>query len=321
MKTVRIFSLIIAFLLTLTPSAVLAESIFPSLEEEPASAPALIAPSWGAMANAAEDLVEQGADGGTIVTYRSVDAAGFNRFGVYLGGRGFSVTGQDQQEDRLAYAVSDGQVSFVLIYSQAAQTLQLIYPKGTAYEKSAFPGYLPAEAGEEITVDGLGRFVFTDLVPEGNGFLCAYAGNYDGSVELYNEKGNSYWEWNLKRARSWLQFAYVNTAAAEKTFSQEGNDLFEAEVVYLENENEYAFPMKDIGRYILYKDACIISTGPDKTPDRYTLIHNPPCNPLDSMNGAAVFDLSEGVRSSGDGILAVRLVFKTGDRYVVFFRH
>ena len=319
-KTIRFFALMLALLLS--ASTCLAESIFPQLEEETVPAAVLIAPSYGAMANVAEDRVEQSAVGGTIVTYFNVSAAGYNRFGAYLGGKAYAVTNQDQQEGRIAYAVSNGQVSFVMIYSQAEHTMQLIYPQGTAYEKSAFPGYIRAEAGQEISIDGLGTFVFTELVREGNGYLCGFACkyNYDTTVELYDEKGNSYWSWNLRRARSWLQFSYYNTAATARTFSQMGNDLFDAELVYQLPEQVYTFPMKDIGRYLLQGTKCYISTAPDRHADKYTFLHNPPCNPLDRLNGAVVFDLSEGVRSAADGVLAVKLDFKTGDKYVVILQ-
>ena len=79
------------------------------------------------------------------MTYAGVDASGYNSFGVYLGGLGYSVTGQEEQGDRTAYAVSDGRVSFVMIYDRAARTMQLIYPKGTKYEESMCPGYTRIE--------------------------------------------------------------------------------------------------------------------------------------------------------------------------------
>lgn len=123
----RLAALILVLLTAVSGS--LAESIFAPIPEEETQEIQLTAPSYGKMANAAPDLVEQNTEGGTIVTYNHVDASGYNDFGAYLGGRGFTVTGQEEQGSRIAYALSDGRVSFVMIYDRESRTMQLVYPK------------------------------------------------------------------------------------------------------------------------------------------------------------------------------------------------
>lgn len=183
MKKLMLISLTLA--LMLAASGCLAESIFDPIKDTTVAAPPLTAPSYGAMANVAEDQVEQNAEGGTIVTYRGVDASGYNSFGIYLGGLGFSVTSQEKREGQIAYALTDGQVEFVMIYDQAAHAMQLVYPKGIDFEKSQFPGYIQIVPGKEISIQGLGKFVFNDFIFDGTGYVCGNAAIYDQGGKIY----------------------------------------------------------------------------------------------------------------------------------------
>ena len=302
--------------LVLTVSCGMAESIFAPLPEEKTPAAQLTAPSYGKLANVEPDSVEENAEGGRIVTYNNVDTAGYNQFGVYLGSLGFSVADQEQRDNQIAYAVTNGQVSFVMIYDQAARTMQTIYPKGTDYEVSLFPGYTQVKPNDEITVSGLGSFVFGQLVLDGDGHVCGSAAVYEkgGKVSYYNEKGNSY----HRGVKSWMEFSFYNIANTEKTFSQMGNDLFTAELVFLNQDNQYAFEMKEFGRFLTGKN--IISTAPSHSPSTYDIIENRPCKPLDSLNGAVAFDLPDGLRTSAEGTIAVKLNFRTGEKYILMFR-
>lgn len=245
-----------------------------------------------------------------------MDASGYNSFGVYLGGLGFAVASQEKREGQIAYALTDGQVEFVMIYDQAAHAMQLVYPKGIDFEKSQFPGYIQIVPGKEISIQGLGKFVFNDFIFDGTGYVCGNAAVYDqgGKVYYYNEKGNSY----HRDVKSWLTFSFYNTANTEKVFSQMGNDLFDAKLVYLNADNQYSFEMKEIGRFMDKRN--IISTAPSHSPSEYDIIENQPCNPLDWLNGAVVFDLSEGLRTSSEGTVAIKLDFKTGEKYVLVIR-
>ncbi|MBR3016784.1 MAG: hypothetical protein IKH57_06885 [Clostridia bacterium] len=313
MKKLMLVSLTLALMLVV--SCCLAESIFAPLEETPTTAPSLTAPSYGTLANVAEDQVEQNAEGGTIVTYRGVDASGYNSFGTYLGGLGYSVASQEKREGQIAYALTDGQVEFVMIYDQLNQIMTLIYPKGTDYEQSAFPGFSSTDVGNEIIIPGLGKFVFQNMMMDESGVVCGFACVYNnGKATYFNEKGDYY----HRNVKSWISFTYYNTSTSAKTFSQMGNDLFDAVLVYQNTDNEYRFEMKECGRYLESKK--IISTAPDRSPDKYTLIENPPCDPLSTLDGAVVFDLPDGLRISADGTIVLELSFKTGEKYVICYR-
>ena len=313
MKKLMLISLTIALMLAV--SGCLAESIFAPLEDTTVAALSLTAPSYGAMANVAEDQVEQNAEGGTIVTYRGVDASGYNSFGVYLGGLGFAVASQEKREGQIAYALTDGQVEFVMIYDQLNQVMTLIYPKGTDYEQSAFPGFSSADVGKEIMIPGLGKLVFHNMAMDESGVVCGFAGIYGSEkVSYFNEKGNEYY----RNVRSWIPFTYYNTSTTAKTFSQMGNDLFDAVLVYQNKDNEYRFEMKECGRYL--ESRKIISTAPNRSPDKFTIIENQPCDPLSTMEGAVVFDLPDGLRASTDGTIVLELNFKTGEKNVICYR-
>lgn len=314
MKKLALFSLTLALMLAV--SGCLAESIFDPIEDTTVAAPSLTAPSYGAMANVAEDQVEQSAEGGTIVTYRGVDASGYNSFGTWLGGLGFSVASKEKREGQIAYALTDGQVEFVMIYDQLNQIMTLIYPKGTDYEQSAFPGFSSTDVGNEIIIPGLGKFVFQNMVMDESGVVCGFACVYNNGKAIYfNEKGE---DGKYRKVRSWISFTYYNTSTSAKTFSQMGNDLFDAVLVYQNTDNEYRFEMKECGRYLESKK--IISTAPDRSPSEYTIIENPPCDPLSTLEGAVVFDLPDGLRASADGTIALELNFRTGEKYVICYR-
>jgi len=42
--------------------------------------------------------------------------------------------------------------------------------------------------------------------------------------------------------------------------------------------------------------------------------------PLEYINNGVVFDLPEGIRYSTDGTLAIKMIFKSGDQYVLILR-
>ena len=318
MKKTMLITLILALVMAI--SAGYAENIFetlPEAQETGTGMARLTAPSYGAMANVAPDEVAPNTEGGTIVTYRNVGAAGHNRFGVYLAGLGYYVTDRDARDTRTAYAVSNGTVSFVMIYDTEGQTMQLIYPAGTDYEQPLFPGYTTVAAGDTVDIDGLGAFRFTELTldAEVRAIVFGYAARWvDGKVYAYGSDG---WK-DHHFASSWIEFSYTNTAAAEKRFSEKGNDLFDAELVYIEDGKVYSFGMKDFGRYNAEK--VWISTSPEHGYEDEVIFENRPCRPLETLDGAIAFDLTEGVRSSAGGTIALKLDFKTGEKILVIFR-
>ncbi len=307
MKKHYFAALILALVLALAGSS--AESIFPTIPEEGTEESILTAPSYGKMADAAPERVEQNAEGGTIVTYAGVDASGYNSFGVYLGGLGYSVTGQEEQGDRTAYAVSDGRVSFVMIYDRAARTMQLVYPKGTEYDESLFPGYTRIEPGKEITVPELGVFVFKDFKLGTKVRRAAYFGKYFGDVLAFGKE---------KTVNCVLAFSYYNSTAEDKHYFHDPNDLLEATLVYKSADAVYEFAEDSHGRY--RGDLGIYATGVRKKASKYDVLDNYTVPPLNVVEEALGFDLPDTVGASEGGTIAVRLDFKTGEKYLLVFR-
>ncbi len=307
MKKMSIISLILALVLSVTGS--LAESAFELLPEETTEAVRLQAPSYGAMANAEPERVEQSADGGTIVTYSGVDAAGFNRFGVYLGERGFSATGQEKEEHRLAYSLSDGQVSFVMIYDMEAKTMQLVYPEGTDYEVSLFPGYTRIAFNEEINIPGLGKLTFHDFVLNGSGQRSWFFSTTT-SKKYIHELNN------------WLSFTFYNTSSRKVNYGydpfNEKSDLFTATLVYHNADGEYEYINNVYGAF--EPDKKLLAMEEWDGSKEGIVFENKSCAPLSSMEYAATFDLTSDMRASTDGTIAIKLDFINGEKYVLVAR-
>ena len=307
MKKMSIISLILALVLSVT--GCLAESVFELLPEENTETVRLQAPSYGAMANIEPERVEQSADGGTIVTYSGVDASGFNRFGVYLGERSFSATGQEKEEHRLAYSLSDGQVSFVMIYDMEAKTMQLVYPEGTDYEVSLFPGYTQIAFNEEISIPGLGKFTFHDFVLNGSGQRGWSFSTTSSSKYIYE-------------LNNWLSFTFYNTSSRKVYYGYEPasdrNDLFTATLVYHNADGEYQYINDYYGAFEPDKKRMAMT---ESVADKKRIaFQNKPCAPLSSMEYAATFNLTPDMRASSDGTIAIKLDFMNGEKYVLVAR-
>lgn len=322
MKTKRLIALTLALLLTLTASGALAESIFGTFQDEP-EAELLLAPSYGGMANVEPDLVEESAEGGAIVTYLNVNAGGVNSFGEYLGKLGFSVTRQEEQAGKAAFAVTDGQVDFVMIYDQAAKTMQLIYPQGTEYKKAQFPGYTRIEMMNPLVIPGLGNFVFEGfflnqrIVYCNNFFLHETSSRWE---DTYHSKDTGY---------TWLKFSFFNESTSDKAyygddnpFSKTRNDLLNMELDYLVSGQTYTYPEKAYGTYwgnIVSQP--VITIEPPGYKSRGWIYYEPVvAKALESLSCGTVFELPASIRNSTDGTLAIKLDFVTGEKYVLVVR-
>ena len=288
----KLLSITAILLILLCAGFACAESIFGDLAEEETPPPSLTAPSYGAMANVEPDRTEPSADGGTIVTYLNVSASGVNEFGVYLGRLGFVVTKRDSVDDRLAFAVSDGRVSFVMIYDQAEKIMQLIYPKGTAYAGPLFPGYTRIAFNEEISIPGLGKFTFRDFVLDGK-----------GTREAYTKDKTRY---PAKTVYSWLSFHLLNTSSGPLYMNMFGDLLFDGVVLaYRSGDGAYTFTPDSRG---------------DFSPPRRIVQGSRSVFPLGEGDFALSFDLPAHLRASSDGTIAVLLDFRTGEKYFLLVR-
>ena len=152
------FKAFLSLLLVLTllvPSAS-AESIFPKLEKPEEKAP-VVAPSYCMIEGKEPDDTGTNANGDTIVTFKNVDENGFNNFGRYLGEMRYSVVGQETKDGMYAFALSNGQTEFSMVYDQSSYTLSLVYPADVEYEHPLLPGYKRIWLGDTLKINGLGE--------------------------------------------------------------------------------------------------------------------------------------------------------------------
>ena len=296
MKKKLFVSLVLVLALAVT--GCMAESIFKPMAEEKNEENSLTAPSYGAMANVDPDQVEASAEGGTIVTYNSVDASGYNSFGTYLGKLGFSVTNMEEQENRIAYAISDGRVNFVMIYDQNTQTMQLVYPLGTGYAESTAPEYTRIEFNEAINVPGLGRFTFMD-----------FSLNDHGSSSKYNKDGRRH---DARDISSWFSFHLYNNSTDYLYCSAYGDNIFShISLEYHNQDADYTFyPEKELRGIYDAESKTVIPTN----------AHAESQAPLEERDYALVFDLPYNLRTSTDGTILIKLILKTGEKYVLVAR-
>ena len=316
MKKICFISLVLALVLSVTGG--LADSIFRQLPEEAGSDTILTAPSYSAMANVDPDRTEANAGGGTIVTYSHVEAAGYNSFGAYLGNLGFSVTGEEEQGSRIAYAVSDGQVDFTMIYDQDTKTMQLVYPKGTDWAKALCPGYIRIPFNEEISIPGLGRLTFHDFVLSDKGTA---APRFDRNSAERIKKGSPPYigEYFTRKTNCWLSFSFFNTSTSGIYYGSNydrASSLFDATLVYRNADDDYEYPANCSGAF-RPEDKLIATYGSTSVGSYFG---NQTCDPLTGMEYAAAFDLAPSLRESFDGTIIIKLDFKNGEKYVLVAR-
>ena len=312
MKKLAFISLTLALALAVT--GCFAESIFGRLDNETEEKATLRAPSYGAMANISEDQVEESAEGGTIVTYRQVEASGYYSFGAYLGDLGFAVTGEERQDSRVAYEVSDGTVSFVMVYDQGARTMQLVYPRGTEYETGLFPGYSRISTEEEIYVPGLGRFTFHPFNLNNPAVVAPYFYylNSDKRKEVTGAYG--------KTTYSWMPFSYTNTSNNTQGNNYSGSTLFSARLVYHNADSDYEYDALNYGNCDVENRRIAYSDGLTKRSRETLVFCYRGCAPLESMDAAFSFELPESLRNSADGTIAILLDFRTGEKCALYLR-
>ncbi|MBR6706842.1 MAG: hypothetical protein IKI84_09210 [Clostridia bacterium] len=322
MKTLRMIAAII--LLFLVFSGASADSIFPVLTPIPTAAPTaapaapVLAPSYGMMANVEADEVTENTQGGTVVTYRNVSTDGFNTFGEYLGGRGFSVTDTETRDGLTAYALSDGRTSFVLFYDAYGQVMTLVYPQGTAYEQPRFPGYQTLSIGEEIQVTGLGRFTFVDFHLNEKIAMAGMIDRIFGETDYYDINGDLIVLGNkTKPVYTYFGFKAFNTTDRDLQFCANKNEVMTMTLHYVNADGKYSYEQSTPARYSS-KNKMFVN-GYKKSLDSITYMSRP----LPSMTDDylySIFEVPSGVRDSTDGTMYVAIEFATGDRVVIVLR-
>ncbi len=296
--------------------------ILPTIDDEETPSSSVKAPSYEAMAYAAADSVTKNEQGGTIVTYSNVDEQGYNDFGVYLGERGFFVAKQEKEGNLMAFTLSDGTVEFTLIYDQPNHIMYNIYPKGTAYEQWAYPGYKPIYLGEEIDIKGIGKFTFTKIHLNEKTYYIDYAIIDKKTNEINTEWFSSMRAFvrNPEYIYSWIDFSYYNTSTKSRDFEKEKSELFIPKFLYKNEYDSYNYKPLSYGKYY-DKYNYFVYSHCDLNDNNYNMfLDTDSINPLTKVQRSFSFDLPQGLRESKDGSIAVLLDFATSDQYVLILR-
>ena len=83
-------------------------------------------------------------------------------------------------------------------------------------------------------------------------------------------------------------------------------------LVYRNDDAEYEYESRDSSAYDPVSQSWIKETR--NYSSRYSI------EPLNGTDGIAAFTLPESLRASGDGTIAIRLEFVTGEKYVLIAR-
>ncbi len=292
---------------TLSTSAY-ATSIFDLLPDEGTSSVVALAPSYGNMSGTEPDAETKNIQNDTIVTYKDVSAKDVNRFGQYLGQRNYAVIEQQTQGSQYGYRISDGNITFSMVYDNSDHSLNLIYPEGTEWEPIAFPGYKRIYLGETVNIDGLGEFTFNSF-----SMSEAVTNIYDRS---YHYGDYEYDKYSFRGA--FLSFSYYNSTSmdkffhsAEKRFSvDKHNPLFDEELQYIVDGNKYPATSDNMG----------------KEWSNYTIYsHLAKCEAAKTTDLCLAYRLEDRISSSTDGTIGITFAFHNGHygnypKYVLVLR-
>lgn len=292
--------------LIMLSSSANASSLFDLLPVEPTPSIApqsSIAPSYGDFAGVMADEETEGRDGGTIVLYQNVRAQQMEEFGESLQKQGYQVLEQEMQGNTTAYKLSNSTFTFALFYDRADQSLRAVYPKGTAYAQSAFPGYTKVKLGETFAIKGLGNFTFNSIE---NMEKLSYYYRWEHGGRHIEADGSSYEPGML------IQFSYYNTDVSAHFFynrypSNDGyNSLFQPKFCFMNIDNTYRYTSEYFGGFFEGKLHLDISGGS--------------IDSLTEKSLAVFFELPAGAINSTDGTLGMTMDFPNGEKYVLMLR-
>lgn len=306
-RFLRCLTIFVLVFLMLSASAA-ASSIFDLLPDNPASADSHVAPSYGNICG--EDPVSSvpNAQNDTLVEYDNVSVEDVDRFGTYLGRRDYTVIDQQVQGNQYGYRISNGTITFSMIYNAADQIMYVIYPQGIEYEPVAFPGYKRLELGDTVRIDNLGEFTFK---------------SFSMSEKITNVYGRSYhygdyYDDKYAFRGAILSLSYYNSTSndryfhsAEKAFSvNKNNSLFDEEFQYLSGEMKFPVGSDNMG--IDWGNHTIYS-------------YLAKCAAAKTTNLCVAFKLEDRISASTDGTVGITFAFHSGGprnypKYVLVLR-
>ena len=309
-KMARSFLTVVLVLLMLSPSASASYSLFNLLPSEPTPKPvpqSSVAPSYGDFAGVMVDDETVNNKGDTVVTYQNVSARQMEDFGAALKKESYSVVEQGEQGNTVAYKLSNDVFTFTLFYDKANQNLQVVYPKGTVFAQSVFPGYTKVKLGETFKIKGLGEFTFHSFTPCEN--IKDYGFSYEGKLETTDPKFVSSVSGYL------IEFTYYNVSKEAKRFEAVGvesyhvvSEIFESTLSYDNDDDLYQFKPEHAGYFngeYLRHDS---GAGYNRIPS------------LESAELAISFNPPTGVKNATDGTLGMTMDFPNGEKYVLMLR-
>lgn len=306
--------LICTLALILLTSAACADSLFDFLPEDPTPSPApqsSVAPSYGDFAGVMVDEETVNDNGDAVITYYNVSAQQMQDFGVALKQQGYVVEVEQEQDGVKAYQLSNNIFSFILFYNMAEQSLKTVYPKGTEYATSLFPGYTKVYLGDTFKIKGLGEFTFDSIEFMNEQFEFSYS--YFIQSTYYRTRGELI-EIDISSASPGMliKFSYYNTDVSAKTFYKrwlvdESNSLIQKIICFLNmDDNTYTYTSDYYGGFYEGKLHLDSQGGSISS--------------LEEQSLAVFYALPTGALNSTDGTLAMTMDFPNGEKYVLMLR-
>ncbi len=288
--------LICTLVFLMLSSSASATSIFDLLPNEPSSTNDSAAPSYGNICGEEPVSTTPNAQNDTIVTYENVSVEDVDRFGTYLDQRDYTVTEKQVQGNQYGYRISNGNITFSMVYDNSNHTMNLIYPEGIEYEPIMFPGYKRLLLGETVRIEGLGEFTFNSFsMPEK--ITNVYGRSYHGDGIYTDDK------YSFRGAI--LTFSYYNSTSDARYYNSferrftvdKNNSLFDEELQYLTDGIKYPAVSDNMG--IDWGNNTIYS-------------HLAKCASAKTTNLCMAYKLENRISSSTDGTIGIAFAFHGG---------
>lgn len=317
----KLFALMLALMLVLTALPASAQSIFPTIPTKMTEE----APNYGLLMNVTPAKEETLKDGSLQQFFRGVSQDNFNKFGVYLGEKGYTLPNSEYVgTSALSADVVKDDIAFKVLYNWVDMTLTVTYPKDVKVEQPKIPdpfaGYQRLGFGEKVRVKN------TDTGANiGDVTITAFNLNKEIKAKAKYSSGN--W-WDQGSFFTSIQGTFNNVSTGLVKL----RDIYDVQLHYINADNHYVYGAKEFG-FEGYKCEVEIDVGQSLSAkeiyfwfnaSRYSSVYytGVSCASLSRMDIGSVFDVPEVVRTSTDGILALTFSFAGNSTpYVLYIRN
>lgn len=313
-KRLLLLGLILLFLFS---STAMAGSILPSWDA--ASTEAI---SFGAALGVKPTHVITHPDGSTQYTYSPVTADDYDVFGVYLGENGYVLESYEVQEGAIVARIVKDSLSLIVSYHAQDAWLSVRYPAGVKIEQASqsdpLQGYTRLEWGQQLSIPGLGKITFTKA--HLNEPLTSYILSYNSVTRALTYRNGRFSLYAETEGRApfqaWVEGTFLNTSVDEQPIA----NLFDAELVYITDENTYSYslnaPYKNLGQ--LDDDGRLYLYTIDTSWGDYQMSLNmrkkAAVQSLDQISFAAGFaDVPAAIYAGQDGTVAILITFESSE--------